>query len=193
MADEQHHDLEQWPEILRRLAAIIGPELTLQLAAEHGGRTKTMIVPRERRRHPWRSVIVDDAQWARVVAELGSSVEPVHLPRGAYLTKLKKVEVMELAEAGVSVGEIVRRLGITERYARRVLAAVRSSQPAPVPLPRKVARAVETAMVRELVGKKRKRRRKRRQKGRAEKAEAVVEARRRRRIQRIDPGQLKLF
>lgn len=124
---EQQHNLEQWPELLRQLAAIIGAERTLQLAAEYGGPTWTYVPKSQTKAHPWRSVITDSEQWAKVTAEFGGM--RLYLPRGVHV-RLKKVEIIELAEKGVPVPEIVRRVRVNERYVRRVLKAVGASAPA---------------------------------------------------------------
>lgn len=175
---EQQHNLEQWPEILRQLAAIVGPELALQLAAEHGGPTWTY-VPSPRsvtKPHPWRGVITDPEMWKKITAEFGGM--RVHLPRGVHV-RLKKVEIIELAEAGVSVPEIVRRVRVNERYVRRVLKAIAVEAPPKAPP----------------AGKKRRRRKTRR----TWKAKAATpplatppepNTRRRRRTRTKDPHQL---
>jgi hypothetical protein len=125
MADEQHTTTTaSWPTILQQLARILGPELTMRLADEHGGATYAYVSKDPQKPHRWRSVVVDDAQWASVVAELGGN--RWHLPRGKHLNP-KKVQIIELAEQGLTAAEITRRLHASERYVRRLLGALRAT------------------------------------------------------------------
>lgn len=111
-------ELEGWgTETLRRLAKTIGREATMQLVYACGG--IGTYIPREpRASHAWAAALGPEA-WAKVVAEFGG--ERVDLPLGAYMYRLRKREIIELAEQGCSHREIAQRVRTTERYVRRVL------------------------------------------------------------------------
>lgn len=104
-------------ETLRRLAELIGRELTLKLVYECGG--IGIYIPREpRASHAWARSIGPEA-WAKVVAAFGG--DRIDLPVGRYMYRLAKQEIIELAEQGISHREIASRVRTSERYVRRVL------------------------------------------------------------------------
>lgn len=111
------HNLEMWPASLLRLAEIVGPDLALRLGEECGGQEKVYVPKSTATQHPWRQVLGDGA-WARVVAELGG--ERIDLARGTHV-KVRKPEILALAEQGLSHRAIARRVRVGERYVRRVL------------------------------------------------------------------------
>lgn len=126
MADEQqHHNLDTWPDVLRTLAGLIGPEATLHLADKLGGLRDTYIPKDGDRPHPWREVIGDEA-WRRIVGHYGG--QRVHLSRGARIN-LKKKEVLELSDQGMSWTQIAMKLRVTERYVRRILQSIGKANP----------------------------------------------------------------
>jgi len=108
---------ETWPTVLDELAKLIGEKLTLQLAEREGGIDRVYIPKKATIDHPWAKILGTDA-WHKVVATYGG--ERIDLPRGTRI-KLKKVEILELAEQGISRREIARRVRTTERHVRRVL------------------------------------------------------------------------
>lgn len=123
---------ETWPTVLAELADLIGEEATLALARAEGGLDRIYIPQEPKPDHPWAAVLGPEL-WARVVSARGG--ERVDLPRGEHI-RLKKVEILELAEEGLSNREIARRVGTTERHVRRILGAVsRAHDPRQTDLP----------------------------------------------------------
>lgn len=117
--------LESWPETMRRLAAIIGPEQTIALAARCGGLDAVYIPHVETGSHIWTTVLSAE-EWTKVVAAMGG--ERIDLPRGVFV-RLRKREILTLAEQGVAHRHIALRVGTTERYVRRVLEGLRIGKP----------------------------------------------------------------
>lgn len=111
------HNLDMWPATLRRIAEIVGADLALRLGEAEGGQEKVYVPKSPSTQHPWRRVLGDQA-WARVVAEMGG--ERIDLPRGSFLN-VRKLEILALAEEGLSHRAIARRARVGERYVRRVL------------------------------------------------------------------------
>lgn len=119
---------QDWPDIIRRIAELIGDELALELAQKEGGVERRTYIPKSTAtEHRWAQVVGPDA-WQLLVDEWGG--ERVTLPRGSRIgTEVKKIEILQLAEEGLACREIARRSGADERYVRRILAAVRPSEP----------------------------------------------------------------
>lgn len=120
------HDWDAWPDLLRELAGLIGPETALRLANACGG-LERQYVPRDADAdHPW-SKVLSPEQWQRVVAAWGG--QRVDLPRGTFI-RLAKREIMALAEQGVPHRQIAQRVRTTERHVRRVLQGLNFRRPA---------------------------------------------------------------
>lgn len=122
---------ETWPAMLDELAELIGEELTLELAQAEGGLDQTYIPREPTEGHPWARVIGAEA-FAKVVKVWGG--EKVALPRGSFI-RLRKVEILDLAEQGLSNREIARRANVTERHVRRVLGNLTRPDPRQTDLP----------------------------------------------------------
>lgn len=118
---------ETWPTVLAELADLIGEEATLALARAEGGLDRVYIPQEPTPDHPWAAVLGPEL-WARVVSARAG--ERIDLPRGDHI-RLKKVEILDLAEEGLTNREIARRVGTTERHVRRILGAVAGSRPDP--------------------------------------------------------------
>lgn len=116
----QHDDLSDWPTLLQRFAAVIGPERTLELARKAGGLDRVHIPLKPTKTHPW-SKLLTATEWAAVCAAFGG--EKVRLPRGVYV-ELRKRQIMEMAAQGVPHGKIALHAQVTERYVRRVLSGL---------------------------------------------------------------------
>lgn len=120
-------DLTDWPENLRKLAALIGVCATRELAAECGGLDNVYIPRTASKGHPWRAVIGDEA-WAKVVAEYGG--QHLDLPLGTFIgVETKKTAIHALASQGHPNREIARQLHVSERYVRRVVNDVKGITP----------------------------------------------------------------
>ena len=115
------HDLDAWPDVLRQFAQVIGPELTLRLAQTCGGIDRVFIPRTATPEHPWAAAIGLDA-FRRIVGAHGG--ERVDLPRGAFV-RLRKRQIFALGGQGLSHQQIALRAGVTERYVRSVLGATR--------------------------------------------------------------------
>lgn len=107
-----------WPVGLRRLAEVIGPAAAVRLADEFGGAEKVYIPKRARIDHDFTAVIGLDRMEA-LCAEFGG--HRIDIPRGAF-KDLKKTQIMD---AEGSNREVALRLGVTQRYVRRVRVEVR--------------------------------------------------------------------
>lgn len=112
-------DRRDWPDTLRAIADLIGPELALQLAEDCGG--VDIYIPRTATPgHLWARCIGIKA-FEKLTQVFGG--ERVSLPRGRFLL-LRKRQIIELAEeGGLSNQEIALRARTTERNVRRVLRA----------------------------------------------------------------------
>lgn len=111
-----------WPNVLATLAELIGPEATLKLADEQGGLDRIPIAKSVRPDHPWVAIVGLDA-YTKIVEHFGG--EKINLPRGKFL-HLKKLQIIELAEMGLSGRQIALRTKTTERYVRTILSAWKS-------------------------------------------------------------------
>lgn len=110
-------DRSNWPDVLRKLAEILGSEVALRLAHTCGGITETRVPLSPTDSHPWKDVL-DDEQMAKVCEAFGG--ERLYLPRGHFL-RLAKRQIIELHEQGLGYRQIGLRAGCTERYVRMVL------------------------------------------------------------------------
>lgn len=120
MADEEV-DVSEWPPLLRELVDLIGEATTRELAKRCGGLDHVYIPRSPKPDHAWAKV-VGIAAWGRIVDAYGG--QRLSLPFGARLGVDKKRRILELAEEGLSNREINRRLGVGERWIRRVLSGV---------------------------------------------------------------------
>lgn len=115
------YDLDAWPDTLRELADIIGPETALRLAYHYGGLERVYIPREPTANHPW-TQILSPTQWQKVVHAWGG--QRIDLPRGTYIQVAKR-QIIALAEQGVSHRQISLRVRISERHVRRVLQGLR--------------------------------------------------------------------
>lgn len=113
------HDLDTWPDGLRRIADVIGPELALRLAEHDGGLDKVYVPRSPRANHPWMELLGEQAL-AKLARALGG--DRIDIPRGTHIA-LKKRRIIDLAASGISHRQIAREVRVGERYVRRVLAA----------------------------------------------------------------------
>lgn len=104
------------PDGLRRIADVIGVELTLRLVDEHGGVAQHYLPKRPREHHAWARTIGFEA-YSALCAALGG--ERIDIPRAAF-RHLKKTAILELLDSGLSLREISRRVRCTERYVHMV-------------------------------------------------------------------------
>lgn len=109
-------DFSTWPDALRALAEIIGPERALELARTRGG-VDIYIPYKATPKHPWGRFLTAD-EWERVRKAFGGT--RFTLPRGTNV-RLRKRLVFELAEQGLSHGQIAIQAGVTARYVRRLI------------------------------------------------------------------------
>lgn len=114
-------DFSTWPNALRDLAEIIGPERALELARVRGG-VDIYIPHKDTTKHPWARVLTPD-EWERVRKAFGGS--RFRLPRGTNV-RLRKRIVFELAEQGLSHRQIALQAGVTERHVRRLINGAKS-------------------------------------------------------------------
>lgn len=114
-------NVETWPESLRQLAEVIGPERALELAEAVGGLDNVYVPRKPTSTHVWSRYLTPE-EWARVTELLGG----VHMrvPRH-FLDGLRKTEILTLAEQGHSTREIALRTKVGERYVRRVIEGMR--------------------------------------------------------------------
>jgi hypothetical protein len=117
-------DLSMWPDQLRELAQLIGRERTLDLADACGGLDKVYIPREPSTSHMWAHVLTPD-EWQKVVSAYGG--ERIDLPRGVFI-HVRKLDIMALAEQGVSHRQIALKCRVTERHVRRVLEGLAISQ-----------------------------------------------------------------
>ncbi len=108
---------ETWPGVLADLAELIGEDEARALAQAEGGIDDLYIPETPTPDHPWARTL-SAAAWARVAESWGGL--RISLPRGTFI-RLKKVEILELSEEGLSNRQIARRVGTTERYVRGIL------------------------------------------------------------------------
>ena len=119
MTDDER-EMQDWPDILRRLAHAVGRELVLKLADRFGG-VHGLWIPREyNTAHLW-AAIIPEKKWPAVALVCGGT--RVSLPRGVYL-QLRKRRILELAEQGVHPREICLTLGVSQRYVERTIAGL---------------------------------------------------------------------
>lgn len=111
------HDFDAWPDTLRELASLIGPETTLRLASRFGGLERVYVPKEATDNHPWTQVL-SPVQWQKVITAWGG--QRIDLPRGTYVT-LAKRQILALAEQGIPHRQIAQRVHTTERHVRRVL------------------------------------------------------------------------
>lgn len=119
MSDDAE-DRSDWPDVLRRLAELLGGDVALRLANECGGLDKVAIPHAPTPGHLWRKVL-DEEQFAKVCAAFGG--ERIWLPRGRFV-QLAKRRILELHEGGASLRQIALQAQCSENYVRRVLGNV---------------------------------------------------------------------
>lgn len=112
---------QDWPDLLKELAELLGSDVALRLAAECGGLDRVPI-PRKPNddKHLWRRVLTAE-QFALVVKAYGGQY--LSLPRGVYLV-LSKRRILELHEQGVNNRQIALQVRCSERHVRRTLESV---------------------------------------------------------------------
>jgi hypothetical protein len=110
--------LDTWPDALRRIAEVIGPELALRLAEHDGGLDKVYVPRSPKPSHPWAELLGADAL-GKLARAFGG--ERIDIPRGTHIA-LRKRRIIELATSGMSRRQIARAVGVGERYVRKVLA-----------------------------------------------------------------------
>ncbi|MCL2779446.1 MAG: hypothetical protein FWD73_15750 [Polyangiaceae bacterium] len=107
-------------EPLQRLAWLIGQDRFADLCDACGGLDTVYIPKRLTMGHPWLRVLTIE-EWAKVTTAMGG--ERIFLPR--YFTRAqKKVDVLTLAERGLTTRQISLEVKVGERYVRRVLAGL---------------------------------------------------------------------
>lgn len=111
---------ETWPTVLAQLAELVGDDEALALGEAEGGIDDLYIPEEGGTDHPWARTLSPEA-WQRVVAAWGG--QRISLPRGTFV-RLKKVEIIDLKDEGLSNREIARRVGCGERYVRRILGSM---------------------------------------------------------------------
>lgn len=109
-------DFSTWPDALRRLADVIGPERALELARTRGG-VDIYIPHKPTTKHLWAQFLTPK-EWEQVRSVFGG--ERFRLPRGTNV-RLRKRLVFDLAEQGLPNREIALRAGVTDRYVRRLI------------------------------------------------------------------------
>lgn len=112
---QEEHDTKYWPYPMQRLAAIIGPERTLHLVKQCG--EYEMLYICDRPDHPWALALERD-EFEKILKVLGGT--QFSLPNADF-RRVKKPQIIELYEQGLSWREVARRTGATGRYVRRVL------------------------------------------------------------------------
>lgn len=108
-----HENIRPWPIGVRRIAAVIGAKEALRLVEVFGGTEDHHIPKNASPDHPFARVIeYKDLQ------KLCNALGPCRLeiPRGIHL-KPKKLQILE---AGGSSREVARKLGVSQRYVRKV-------------------------------------------------------------------------
>lgn len=107
--------LLDWPDGLRELAQVIGPERASEVASNGGGRSYT--IPKTPTDTNPLAAYLEAEEWRLVTSTLGG--RRLYIGRGVY-RDLKKRRAMELIERGLSTREIARRAGCSERYVQRL-------------------------------------------------------------------------
>ena len=111
--NRSHEDIRPWPIGLRRIAAVIGAKEALRLVEAFGGTEDHHIPKKASPDHPFARVIeYEDLQ------KLCNTLGPCRLeiPRGTNL-KPKKLQILE---ADGPSREVARKLGVSQRYVRKV-------------------------------------------------------------------------
>jgi hypothetical protein len=104
----------------QRLAGLLGHDRFLALLDACGGLDHMYIPRRATSGHPWLRVLTTE-EWLKVTNAMRG--ERVFLPR--YFTRSqKKVDVLTLAERGLTTRQISLEAKVGERYVRRVLAGL---------------------------------------------------------------------
>lgn len=111
----EHRDT--WPEILRRFAELIGDTATMAIARHSGGVERFHIPKHARPGHPWAELIGLE-EFEKLCRAFGG--EKLDIPRGHFI-RLRKREIIELHERGLSHRQIALRTESTQRYVRSVL------------------------------------------------------------------------
>lgn len=112
-------DKDVWPETLIKVANVIGATRALTLADHCGGVDRVYIPHEPSKNHFWRQVLTPD-EWSKICAAFGG--KKIELPRGQFVRSgLRKKDIIELAEQGLSMRAIALRTRTTQRYVRRVL------------------------------------------------------------------------
>jgi hypothetical protein len=115
---------------LRRIANVIGDELTLRLAEKFGGTENNYIPVHARPDHPW-ALVIGAEQFAKLcIAFKGRNINLPQAPRGLGD---KKKRVYELFERGLSAREIALKAGCSQRYVAKLTRGIaRPDMGAPV-------------------------------------------------------------
>lgn len=111
-------DTRSWPVGLRRLAEVIGPKATVDLADALGGAENVYIPKTPRIDHEITAIIGLDRMEA-LCAEFGG--KQIDIPRGAF-KDLKKTQIMD---AEGSNRDVALRLRVSQRYVRRIRSEIR--------------------------------------------------------------------
>lgn len=109
-------DTRGWPQGLLDVAAVIGPESTLELARRCGG-VPYHIPKTAHAGHPF-APIIGMAAMAKLCKVYGG--DRLTLPRGCFLDPARPHVERMVAEGGQSRRTIALALGVTERYVRKV-------------------------------------------------------------------------
>lgn len=122
-------DTSSWPEGLRQLADIIGPEATLALAELKGG--ISIYVPKTPFAGCQLLPIIGEQALAALCRQYGG--DWMNVPLGKFIDAYKP-KILDLHGRGMSKRQIALKLGCTERYVREVTNSLRGPQQMRLPL-----------------------------------------------------------
>jgi hypothetical protein len=126
---QEHKDTSSWPEGLRQLADVIGPEATLALAEVKGG--ISIYVPKAPFAGCQLLPIIGEQALAALCKQYGG--DWLNVPLGKFIDAYKP-RILDLHGRGMSKRQIALKLGCTERYVREVTNAIRGPQQMRLPL-----------------------------------------------------------
>ena len=109
-----------WPHVMKRIARVVGEAATLRLVAHCGGLDRSWVPVHPRPDHPWAQVLGFEALRALSEAMGG---ERVYVPRGTF-RNLKKAQIIDLMDQGLSARAVALELGCTERWVQVVRAEI---------------------------------------------------------------------
>jgi hypothetical protein len=112
-------ELQDWPPTMRSIAQAIGVEGALLMVQELGG--LEYYIPRTAPEHHPLVQLLGAVRFAVLAGRHGGS--RVAVPRDVG-SNLAKGRIFTLAEQGLDQRSIARRVGVTQRYVRRVLESV---------------------------------------------------------------------